>query len=134
MRIFTLLGIFLSMIAHAAEYSLVISAGSPVERIDQTQLRNLFLHKRSYFHQQKIIPVNLLADNAARKVFESNVLKMNRQRLNAYWVKQHYKGVSPPVTQASYSAVKRFVTKVEGAIGYIPSSMVDESVKVLYEF
>ena len=59
---------------------------------------------------------------------------MSRDKLGAYWVKQHFAGISPPITQASYEALKLFIINVPGAIGYLPSDMVDEKVHVLYEF
>jgi hypothetical protein len=120
--------------ADAAEYGVITNPQSGIDRIDPRQLRDLFLQKRRFIGTQKAIPVNLLADNMARIAFESEVLKMNRDTLNGYWIKQHFQGIVPPVTQSSFASVKLFVRNVEGAIGYIPLELVDKDVKVLYEF
>lgn len=90
--------------------------------------------KRHFIGDQKVIPVNLVGQDNSRITFENQILKMDRESLNTYWVKQHYQGVSPPITQPSSESVKLFVQNVEGAIGYIPTSMVDSAVKVIYEF
>jgi hypothetical protein len=92
------------------------------------------LQKRHTVGDQQIIPLNLVGQDPSRIAFENTVIGMERDRLNAYWVKQHFQGNSPPITQSSHESIKAFVQNVEGAIGYIPSSMVDNSVKVLYEF
>lgn len=117
-----------------AEYSVVASTQSGIDALDARQLRDFFLQKRHFAGSRQVIPVNLLAQNQARIAFESKVLHVDRDTLNRYWVKQHFQGVSPPLTQSSYAAVKLFVQNVEGAIGYIPSVLVDDKVKVLYEF
>lgn len=81
-----------------------------------------------------MIPLNLVGQEASRIAFETAVLNMDREQLNTYWIKQHFRGVTPPITQPSHESIKAFVQNVEGSIGYVPSSMVDNSLKVLYEF
>lgn len=133
MKKFFLLILTASLVS-AAELCVVTASQNGIGELTIRQLRDIYLHKKQFVDEQKVIAVNLLADNPSRIVFEEKVLQMRREKLNAYWVKQHFKGVSPPLTQASFDAVKLFVQKVPGAIGYIPLSMVDEKVKVLYEF
>ncbi len=118
----------------AAEYSIIISKKIALTEISAQQIRDIYLMKRHTVGNQKIIPLNLLGQDASRIAFENEILKMDRNRLNAYWVKQHFQGITPPITQPSHESIKAFVQNVEGSIGYIPSYMVDSTVKVLYEF
>lgn len=125
---------FISSIIMGSEYSVIMSKKSSFTTLTSQQIRDVFLQKRHTIGDQKIIPVNLVGQDALRSAFESSVLGMDRSRLNAYWIKQHYEGNTPPLTQPSVESVKAFVQNVEGAIGYIPSVMADNSVKVVYEF
>ena len=118
----------------ATEYSIIISKKITITEISAQQIRDIYLMKRHTVGNQKIIPLNLLGQDASRIAFENEILKMDRNRLNAYWVKQHFQGITPPITQPSHESIKAFVQNVEGSIGYIPSSQVDSTVKVLYEF
>lgn len=118
----------------SAEYSIIISKKVSLSETTSQQIRDVFLMKRHTIGNQKIIPLNLIGQDASRIAFENEILKMDRERLNTYWVKQHFQGISPPITQPSHESIKVFVQNVEGAIGYIPSSQVDSSVKVIYEF
>ncbi|MBN2782374.1 MAG: hypothetical protein JXQ66_03955 [Campylobacterales bacterium] len=59
---------------------------------------------------------------------------MDREQLNTFWTKQHFQGVTPPITQSSLNSLKHFIQNVEGAIGYMPKEEIDDSFKVLYEF
>lgn len=117
-----------------AQYSIIISKKVPLSAITVEQIRDIYLQKRHSVGDQKIIPLNLVGQEPSRIAFENTVIGMGRDRLNAYWVKQHFQGNTPPITQPSHDSIKVFVQNVEGAIGYIPSSMVDNSVKVIYEF
>ena len=112
----------------------VVSKNSPLPFLSQGQVKDLFLQKRHTINELKIVPVNVLGHDDARTAFEAKVLEMDRSRLNAYWIKQHFQGVTPPLTQPSFESIKAFVENVDGAIGYLPSKMVDPKVKVVYEF
>jgi hypothetical protein len=118
----------------ASEYSIIISKKISLPETTSQQLRDIFLMKRHTIGNQKIIPLNLVGQDASRIAFENEILKMDRDHLNTYWIKKHFQGISPPITQPSHESIKAFVQNVEGAISYIPSSMVDSSVKVIYEF
>lgn len=117
-----------------AQYSIIISKKSAISALTTEQIRDIYLQKRHAIGDQKIIPLNLVGQDPSRIAFENAVIGMGRDRLNAYWVKQHFQGNSPPITQPSHESIKAFVQNVEGAIGYIPSSLSDSSVKVIYEF
>ena len=116
------------------QYSIIISRKVPLTGISVEQIRDIYLQKRHSMGDQKIIPLNLVGQDPSRIAFEGSVIGMGRDRLNAYWVKQHFQGNTPPITQPSHESIKAFVQNVEGSIGYIPTSMVDSSVRVIYEF
>lgn len=126
--------LFVADIANAADYAVVVSQKTNISKLDSLRLKEIFLKKRSFDDSVRVIPVNLLGDEPARREFEDKILMMERDELKRYWVSNHFQGVAPPTTQASLQSVKRFVESVSGAIGYIPISMVDSSVKVVYEF
>ncbi|WP_304543438.1 hypothetical protein [Sulfurimonas microaerophilic] len=118
----------------SAEYAVVVKADSQVNSISQNELCNLYLRRQNFIDNQKIIPINTLADNKGRIEFEQHVLQMQRRKLSKYWITQHFKGITPPSTVASFDAALLFVNNVEGAIAYIPVNMVNKTVKVLYEY
>lgn len=124
----------LSVTLFGSQYALIVSKKSSFTSLSTQQVKEIFLQKRHSVGKEKVIPLNLVGQDESRSVFESSVLGMDRNRLNAYWVKQHYEGVSPPLTQGSFESIKVFVQTVEGSIGYVPSSMVDKTVKAVYEF
>ncbi len=117
-----------------SQYVLIVSKKSGIGSLSTQQVKEIFLQKRHSIGSERVIPLNLVGQHESRILFESNVLGMDRDRLNNYWVKQHYEGVSPPLTQGSFESIKAFVQSVDGSIGCVPMSMVDSSVKAVYEF
>ena len=118
----------------ASQYAIVVNKESSITNLTRKQVKDLFLMKRHFVDDIKIIPVNVTSTHDLRKVFEINILKIKEERLNKYWIKKHFQGISPPITQSSDNSMKLFIKNVNGAIGYIPLSKLDKDLKVLYEF
>lgn len=116
------------------KYVVVTSVKTEIESLDAHTIKDIFLMKRKFSGSVRVFPVNLLGSTPIRSNFEDVILNMDREELNQYWVKNHFQGISPPSTQASLQSIKLFVEKVDGALGYLPSNMLDDNLKVLYEF
>jgi len=119
---------------NASEYAVVVNKKSNIDNISKKQLKKIFLKKQYYIGKQKVIAINISANMPLRIYFEKSILGMDRDRLNSFWTKQHFHGVSPPSTQSSINSVKLFVQNVDGAIGYLPKNLIDDNLKVVYEF
>ena len=118
----------------ASDFAVVVNANSELSKLSKKQIKDIFLMKRHFVKGKKMIPVNISASSDLRLSFEKKILKTNRDKLNRYWVKKHFQGISPPTVQSSDKAMSLFVKNVKGAIGYLPRDIVDSGLKVLYEF
>jgi ABC-type phosphate transport system substrate-binding protein len=131
---FLFLILSLGALLFSSEYVVVVNHNSKIMALSKKQLKDIFLMKRHFTNSVKVVPINLSASSKVRKVFERKVLKVNREKLNRYWIKQHFHGISPPIIQSSNMSMKLFVKNVDMAIGYLPSSFVDSDLRVIYEF
>jgi ABC-type phosphate transport system substrate-binding protein len=129
---FFLLCSVLCNFSYADEY--VIVANKNMKELSLGEIKAIFLKKISFTNDIKVIPINLSSRDAVRSKFEQQILKMNLIKLKSYWTKQHYLGRRPPITMKSQEAIKTFVKKVDGAIGYMNVNNVDDSVKILYKW
>lgn len=118
----------------SGDYVVVISQNSPIDKLSKRIIKDIYLKKRLFYNNQKLVPINLSAQNKIRMLFEKNVLNMQREDINNYWIEEHYHGVSPPITQKSDKSLKLFIKNVEGSLGYIEKNKIDNSIKVIYEF
>ena len=119
---------------NGGEYAVVTSAKSQIETLGKKSIRDLFLKKRTFYESTELFAINLTPSNNAREEFERKVLEMARDDLNEYWIINHYKGIKPPIVQRSEAGVKEFVKNRPNFIGYLPKSLLDGDMKVLYEF
>jgi ABC-type phosphate transport system substrate-binding protein len=98
-----------------------------IEEIAQIYLRR----KRFWDDGTAIVPLNLPLQAPLREKFSRIVLRQTESRLADYWNRQYFYGVLPPATLASTEAVRRYVASDPNAIGYVPVSEVDGSVRVV---
>ena len=129
-----LLSLSLSMLLFSSEYAVVVSKNSQVMKLSKKQIKDIFLIKRHFIDKVKVVPINLSASSKVRNEFEKKILKINREKLNRYWIKQHFQGISPPVIQSSNKSMKLFIKNVDIAIGYLPILLLDSDLRVVYEF
>jgi ABC-type phosphate transport system substrate-binding protein len=98
-----------------------------VEDLAQIYLRR----KRFWDDGTPIVPLNLPAGTSIRVAFSSAVLRETEPRLGEYWNRQYFYGILPPATLASTDAVVRYVASDPNAIGYVPVSVTNGTVRVL---
>jgi ABC-type phosphate transport system substrate-binding protein len=71
----------------------------------------------------------------AHKAFVESVLKMSEIQYHQHWVDRIAAGKTiKPVPVKSYRAVKKYVQKRKGAIGYIPRKLAFGNVKIVARF
>lgn len=124
----------INIYVYASNYAVVVSSKSKITKLSKKQIKDIFMMKRHFIKKIKVAPINLSASSKLRAKFETEILKTNQEKLNRYWIKKHFQGISPPLTQSSDRAMQLFIKNVDVAIGYLPISLVDTDIKVVYEF
>lgn len=118
---------------YAEPFVIITHPQSPIDTLSKSQARMIYLKKRRFWGETKLIALNLPPKNPLRQTFEHEILKMNEAQLDKYWIRAHYQGQRPPYRVEYLKSMLLFVKKVKGAVGYIPPSQVDSEVKVIYE-
>lgn len=120
--------------AHAArEIAVIVNRQNPVSKLSEGELAAIFLTKRLYWSEDhRILAFNAPARNPARVAFDRKVLGMDPDEVARYWIDRRVRGGHrPPRQLSSWALMLKVIAGVEGAIGYVPTSDVDDSVKVL---
>ncbi len=110
---------------HAQQWSVVCS--KKIKPKSLAEIKSFYLKKRRYFEGVKIVPINLSYSNPARIDFMSMVLEIEKSRWQRYWDKMHFKGFDTPVVVESVEAMRMYLVKIPGSIGYLPSKMNREN-------
>ncbi len=123
-----------SVNAKAEKIALIVSKTSPVATTDAKTIKDLFLGKVGAIKGEKVKPIAQDQTRPITLLFNSTVLEKTEDQMRAYWSRMVFSGQqSPPPSLADDQAVKLHVAADPSAIGYVQSSTVDDSVKVIFE-
>ena len=113
----------------------VVSAKSSVGAMSKDQIAQMFLGKTTTFPDGSAVLLFDQADgSAARDEFYSKVAGKNAAQVKAVWARLVFSGTArPPAAVTGDVAVKQMVAERPGSIGYIASTAVDSSVRVVLE-
>ena len=117
-----------------ADVVAVVSAKSSVTALSMSQLADIFLGKTNRFPDgTQATPVDQAEGSAARDEFYDKIVGKTAAQIKAYWSKIIFTGRGqPPPTVSSASEMKKRVSENPAAIGYLDSSMVDDSLRVVF--
>ena len=138
MHIFSILGLSalcsLAMLSQSGVV-VVVSANNGNSELDEKQIYNIYMGKsKSFPDGEKALPVDQKKGSNNRDTFREDILQKSSSQLNTYWSRLIFTGKgTPPQESGDSAAVKELISDNPNLIGYIDSSDVDGSVKVLYE-
>jgi ABC-type phosphate transport system substrate-binding protein len=119
-----------------ADTSVIVSASNANSSLDKNTVSKIFLGKtKSFPDGSQAVPVDQDEDSAARESFSSTILGKSDSQLKSYWSRLIFTGKgTPPKASGDDASVKALIAKNPNMIGYIDSSAVDASVKVVHKF
>jgi hypothetical protein len=96
------------------------------------EVAQIYLRRKRFWDDgTPIVPLNLPSQAPLRTRFSRLVLQQTEPRLADYWNRLYFDGILPPATLASTEAIRRYVASDANAIGYVPVSEVDGTVRVV---
>lgn len=114
----------------------VIVHPSNASALDAAAINRIYTGKeKSFDNGNKVIPISQVSTAPATDEFNEKVLSKTAAQLKAYWSKLVFTGKgTPPKEMNDDQEVLKLVASNPDTIGYISSSSVDSSVKVVMEF
>lgn len=118
-----------------AEVAVIVHPGASFADLTEDDISRLFLGKAKNFpNGEPAVPVNQDEGSPVRDKFNDGVVKKNAAQLKAYWSQLVFTGKGTPPKDAGKDAdVKKLVSSNPNMIGYVDSSAVDGSVKVVFK-
>lgn len=132
---FFIAGLALSMAIHAvrADVVVIVSPDSPVTTLNAEQVADIFLGRNSRFPDgSAAVPIDQTENSPDRAEFYARYIGRTSAQIRAHWAKLIFTGRGrPPRQLANISEMKALLAGNPHAIGYLDSSHVDDSVRVL---
>ncbi|MES2126606.1 MAG: hypothetical protein V4463_04985 [Pseudomonadota bacterium] len=116
-----------------ADIVVITNLDNPVQALTARQVSDLFLGRtRTFPGGAGTLILEQPRQAHTREEFFRRLNGMNLKQLNAYWARLQFSGeVQPPAQLEDNAAVLAGVRKNTAAIGYVDSSAVDTSVRVV---
>jgi phosphate transport system substrate-binding protein len=114
--------------------AIIVNRENPVDNLSMSELRTVFLGERSHWpNGRRITLVMMEPGQPERNALVREVCRMSESDLRRRYLQGLLTGevLVSPKTLASPVGVRKFVFNVPGAVGYLGSGDVDDSVKVL---
>jgi ABC-type phosphate transport system substrate-binding protein len=114
-------------------FRIIVHRDNPVAALTLPELQRIFRKQtRMWPTGESVVPVDWDATSPVRADFSDKVMRRSVREMAEFWVQQNItQGLTPPTTLKSTRAVLRFVASVPGAIAYVPTDEVDDTVKRL---
>lgn len=132
---FLILPLFLCAVLPSAparsERIAVVVHPSNTEVLSARDVYLIYMGKRTTWGDgRKIMPFDH-AQGQWKEAFVKQFLNLNVYQYDEYWLERMVRGEGTEPGKKTPAIVKRLVSKIDSAIGYIPESMVDETVRVI---
>lgn len=117
-----------------AEVVVIVSNQSTVTELTKEQVVDIYKGTvKTFPNGQQAIPLDLAKGETSRELFLSKVIERTEDQVRSYWAQQIFTGKGkPPQTMDEEEEMLMNVADNPNMVGYIDSSNVDESVKVVY--
>jgi ABC-type phosphate transport system substrate-binding protein len=116
----------------ATPLAVVVSVRSPLRGISRQQLAELYLGQRQRLGDGSA-PAPVMGSGAEREQFFATVLRHAATEYRSAWAAQQFGGRRrPPLQLAGAEAVKAYLQRHAEAIGYLPLSLVDATLRIVY--
>ena len=114
--------------------AIAVNRTNPVENISTDELRRLFLGLKSHWPNGRRVAVAMMDYRyPERHSVLRQIYRTDERAYEEYFIKAIFQGevFAAPRSLASRDLMRKFVFNVPGGIGYLRSSDLDDTVKVL---
>jgi len=134
-KLFIFLFIFsFSLAVMASEYTVIVHKAVPETEITSKDLQKIFLGEKTSWPNGDQVKIAALSSGELHSMFVRDILKMTPVQFTSLWKRSVFTG-SGTGTDIKFfkneEKLKEYVASTPGAVGYISSKSLDETVKAI---
>ncbi len=114
----------------AADFVVVVNKDNPVESLDRSVVKHIFLGKKTFWDDGQHIDVFLQPDSDLHTSFALEILHKSPNQLLMHWKHILFSGTGiPPRHYPDNNSMKEAIAVNPQAIGYIDAQQLDSTIK-----
>lgn len=119
-----------------ADLVVVTNPKSGIDRMSREEVVFVFLGRwRQLPSGIAAVPIDLPIDSPERAAFYRQLVSKSPSEIKAYWSRLMFSGgARPPISPDSREEQIRILASTPGAIGYLDRSVVDNRMKIVFDF
>ncbi len=108
------------------DIAVIVHASAPATRLGRNELASVFtVSRRTWGDGTTILAFNSPPDSPLRQAFDRATLGMDTDQVSRFWIDQRIRGgTRPPKHVADPNLVVKLCSRLSGAIGYVPATLV----------
>lgn len=120
--------------ARAGSVKVITSSSTPVDSIDQADVKKIFLGKTKSWPDGNPVEFVVLKSGDVHENFLKSYVKKSASQFKTYWKKQVFTGKGKnPTSFGSENELLAYVTGKTGVIGYVSAETDTAGAKILSE-
>jgi len=125
--------IFMTLTIYSRDLLVIGNQDFPENNLTIQEIRAIFLDKKRFIQEEKILVMNYAFQDPLRQCFEKNILEKRERTLERYWRRAYYFGKRPPKIVSSVEMLFSYLQRVHPSIGYCDSNVIENrKVRILY--
>lgn len=131
-KLFTFIMISLSL-SFAGDYVFVVNSGVSNSSFSKDEIKKIYFGKIAKWDNGTSVQLSFNTESEAKESFLQPYLQASKKKFKKFWMKRVFSGFGPPPTEKNNSqAIADFVSKTNGAIGFVEKSVAEKSgLKIL---
>jgi hypothetical protein len=118
---------------YSVELVVIGDKNFPENNLTRLEIKAIFLAKKRFIKEKKLLVMNHEANHSMRHCFEKNILEKQERSLERYWRKAYYQGKHPPKIISSTKMLFLYLDSIHPTIGYSDfNSTINQKVTILY--
>ena len=116
------------------QLAIIVNKSNPIDNLSFGELQKIFLAERRQWPNGKRITVTICEPGQLERTTAMRLIyRMSENDFSRYWLHVSFTGDTQAATKTLTNAtgIRKFVSYVPGAIGYVLADRVDDSVKVV---
>jgi ABC-type phosphate transport system substrate-binding protein len=118
--------------AASQELAIIAHTSAPTAALSAYEVEAIFTRSQTRWSDgTAVVPLNAPTGSETRTLFDRAVLRLEPDQVGRFWLDRRIRGLGLPPRNADQALALKVIANLKGAIGYVPSELAMQNVRVV---